>query len=1135
MKYLIPFLLSIQLLLAVDISRSVTYDSVTKTVAPSNLVLIAPLTATVPTTGNSVVNRDALDAGVAAGTSTKLDITNGVAYQSLSLIPANVTARTNIVRVAPYQSATYAAGDFGPTAGETSYEFLNTGNAQRLRQSGTITQVKASIASVTGVAGLYAKVWRKVAANNYRLVGTSENLLSQVSAGSVNTLALATGITSQVGDYIGLRVTYSSASVQLFNSEAPISTASTIYTVSNATPDQTAYAWESQTATAGTCVVVEAYMVAPILVGIGDSVMSGSGTSTSLIQTNTTYVEGLDFPARISTATSWSAQNMGIGSDRLTSNIINRFTNDLINLAPRIALLEGGVNDLRDSVSVASIMATYQLMLSNCVTAGITPVVMGVMPFRTFFDATSAMSTNRDALNILLRVAAVAAGGYYVDPDPYIGAFWGGGPENNRWLLARDADSGDGLHLSSAGQAAIVRAVFDAMAPLRIRGGIEAGYVTAGGINTKGPILFDTSVPHLISGRRQTNYAAAAQSLTVQAQGAPQNATNAAGGDLVLQPGTSTGSGRGTVYIKTPTPGSSGTNDTSLATRATVDDLGLAVATANNSFGASASRDTRFGIYYRDSVGTSTDSIGVYALPTISTTASGQAASVAGTFIVTGNVSKAAGIYAPSPVESGAGVLTNFYGVAISSTEVADSTVALYIGSGFPSSSPGNYAIYSASARPSYLANNLTVAGVFSGGNKSSFGATAASDARFGIYYRDTIGDGTTAVGIYSVPTLAVNQSSVAASFQAGTIIAGTISQANGFYAPPPTVSSGAVTNWSSFFADTTPTATYQSGITLSRGRPSTLTRSYSIRSLETNQSYFAGPLFVEANNVSIGAYSSPDDLRFGVYFRGPVGSGIDASGIYSLPYVSANQTARSAGVTATIQAAATLNRAAAFRAQTPTISSGAITNWFGVSIDTTSTSTRTAGLFLGDGLEPALSQDWAIYSTSTKSSSFAGSVSATTFSSTVATGTAPLTVASTTLVSNLNADRLDGLHKGGIQPASANLTNVAALTAQSLPSTIISVTENTQTGTTYTVLSADNGKVVTLNNGSAITVTVPTLSAGFTCTFIQKGAGQVTFSASGTTVSNAHSQTKTFGQYAVVTIYGLSSTAFVLAGDTGT
>ena len=177
----------------------------------------------------------------------------------------------------------------------------------------------------------------------------------------------------------------------------------------------------------------------------------------------------------------------------------------------------------------------------------------------------------------------------------------------------------------------------------------------------------------------------------------------------------------------------------------------------------------------------------------------------------------------------------------------------------------------------------------------------------------------------------------------------------------------------------------------------------------------------------------------------------------------------------------------------------------------------------------------WNNVGTWTQPVATAGAVSGSTLTSTIATGTAPLTVASTTLVSNLNADRLDGLHKGGIQPANANLTNVAALTVQSLPSIIISVTENTQTGTTYTVLSTDNGKVVTLNNAAAITVTVPTLSAGFSCTFIQKGAGQVTFSASGTTVSNAHSQTKTFGQYAAVTLYGLSSTTFVLAGDTGT
>ena len=92
----------------------------------------------------------------------------------------------------------------------------------------------------------------------------------------------------------------------------------------------------------------------------------------------------------------------------------------------------------------------------------------------------------------------------------------------------------------------------------------------------------------------------------------------------------------------------------------------------------------------------------------------------------------------------------------------------------------------------------------------------------------------------------------------------------------------------------------------------------------------------------------------------------------------------------------------------------------------------------------------------------------------------------------------------------------------------------NDQTGTTYTLVAGDNGKVVVLNNASAVTVTVPSgLGAGFNCSFVQKGAGQVSFSASGTTVNNRQSHTKMAGQYAVASIVAYAADTFVLAGDT--
>ena len=98
------------------------------------------------------------------------------------------------------------------------------------------------------------------------------------------------------------------------------------------------------------------------------------------------------------------------------------------------------------------------------------------------------------------------------------------------------------------------------------------------------------------------------------------------------------------------------------------------------------------------------------------------------------------------------------------------------------------------------------------------------------------------------------------------------------------------------------------------------------------------------------------------------------------------------------------------------------------------------------------------------------------------------------------------------------------------------SATMNAQTGTTYTLAATDNGKVVTLDNGSAITVTIPAgLVAGFNCLLVQKGAGKVTVTkAGGGSLNNRSTQTKTAGQHAIITIVHIGGEVYILAGDTG-
>jgi hypothetical protein len=89
----------------------------------------------------------------------------------------------------------------------------------------------------------------------------------------------------------------------------------------------------------------------------------------------------------------------------------------------------------------------------------------------------------------------------------------------------------------------------------------------------------------------------------------------------------------------------------------------------------------------------------------------------------------------------------------------------------------------------------------------------------------------------------------------------------------------------------------------------------------------------------------------------------------------------------------------------------------------------------------------------------------------------------------------------------------------------------NEQTGTTYTLVAGDNGKVIKFTNGSAITLTLPSgLGEGFNCSVIQYGAGQITFSG---TFYNQSSHTKTAGQYAVTGLISCVADSFVLAGDT--
>jgi ethanolamine utilization protein EutQ (cupin superfamily) len=97
--------------------------------------------------------------------------------------------------------------------------------------------------------------------------------------------------------------------------------------------------------------------------------------------------------------------------------------------------------------------------------------------------------------------------------------------------------------------------------------------------------------------------------------------------------------------------------------------------------------------------------------------------------------------------------------------------------------------------------------------------------------------------------------------------------------------------------------------------------------------------------------------------------------------------------------------------------------------------------------------------------------------------------------------------------------------------------TINTQTGTTYTLVLADAGKLITLDNGSAITLTVPTnatvaFATGTRIDLAQLGAGQVTVAGAGVTFNSKGSKLKITGQYSAATLIKIATDTWVLIGD---
>ena len=151
----------------------------------------------------------------------------------------------------------------------------------------------------------------------------------------------------------------------------------------------------------------------------------------------------------------------------------------------------------------------------------------------------------------------------------------------------------------------------------------------------------------------------------------------------------------------------------------------------------------------------------------------------------------------------------------------------------------------------------------------------------------------------------------------------------------------------------------------------------------------------------------------------------------------------------------------------------------------------------------------------------FSGSTSGTTtLQATAVAGTNTLSLPATT------TDTLAGI------AATQTLTN------KTLTSPKINLTLNAQTGTTYTLVAADSGKLVTSSNAAAVVITIPpsVFAAGEQINVQSIGAGLTSFAqGAGVTITSTGATAtapKLRAQYSACSVVCTASNTFTVIGD---
>jgi lysophospholipase L1-like esterase len=338
-------------------------------------------------------------------------------------------------------------------SGRTIWEGISLYQHTRLRQNGTITKLQFYNHSVAGMTSIIVSVWRKLGVNsNVYRIATSEDMKAVLTPATVNTVTLVTPLTGcREGDYLSIKAVHPTGMAS-FAKRIDL-TGGQLYSLVNPSESTNPTNWEGTTLGTDTVLPIKAYMQAPHIVVIGDSLAAGGSNHKSFADTTISlpyivdrreaslaYILSQMIPGLV-------YQNMGRGGETSTQ-IVARFTNDCINLKPKYAYICMGANDQGALITPATTLANVDTVIAACVANSINIIWLLLFPNS---NKTNTEMQEVDYLNTEISTRVVAAGGKVIDAQGVLGKYRSGGDEDNLWDWADGKDSGDGTHPSPSG------------------------------------------------------------------------------------------------------------------------------------------------------------------------------------------------------------------------------------------------------------------------------------------------------------------------------------------------------------------------------------------------------------------------------------------------------------------------------------------------------------------------------------------------------------------------------------------------------------------------------------------------------------------------------------------------------------